>query len=572
MNGAAFQKPTWSPHDRPAGTDDLYKRFSAVSSRLTPLDAVSVPASPRKVAGRAAARLGHPGSSSSVMSDGTEFAHQESRQRRYALRVKGRSYARRDTVERTRWVSAFGVASDRRRHDSYGTGEGMQGDQVRTWTDWREESYTAPRDDKYIACGMRRRDGGSHVGIRMTEGGRAGYANLQTCGSVWSCPVCAGKIMRQRADDLGGVLAWARREGHTVAMVTLTVRHKREDALTGVWDAVSHSWGKVTSGSAWVSEKPEVFRERVDRWDEQLEAARAGRGRFPRGGRTGQRPQRRIGDQERYGVLGWARAAEVKHSRNGWHVHLHVVVVLERQAEGAEGKYLGEQTAYQLGHAMFGRWNASLPAKHRASEKHGYDVSVHGQAEKRLAEYLAKDGLDDDAGAVTRSIDAAGRSVAMEATHGASKTHMKNTWSGSTPFQILDRLDPGVQTDGAFKRDLAIWYEWVDGSEGRRQLTWSKGLRELAGMAEEQMSDEEVAAQEDGGDVVLTLPIATWTWVRHESWELLDMLERDGLAVLRAYLDTYEWFDDKTGEFHTGLEYGVPGESEDDLALWEWKR
>lgn len=520
-------------------------------------------------AGRAAARLGHLGSSSSVMSDGSEYAHQESRERRHQLRRKARRFARTDLVERTRWVSAFGATSDRQR-----PADGQLADNVTTWNEWRQETVTVPRDDKYLACGMRRRAGGQHVGIRNTDGGRAGFANLQNCGSVWGCPCCAGKIMRQRADELGVALAWARREGHAVAMITLTVRHKYSDPLAQVWDAVSHSWGKVTSGSAWVSEKEESYRERVDKWDEALVLARAGLGRYPRGGRTGARPIRRVGDQERHGVLGWARAAEVKHSRNGWHVHLHVVVVLERRGAGAHGKYLSEVNAQELGYAMFKRWNGSLPAEHRATEAHGYDVSVHGAAEKRLAEYLAKDGLDrDDDAAITRSIDAAGRSVAMEATHGASKTHMKNTHSGVTPFQILDRLDPGVQTEGAFRRDLAIWYEWLDGSEGRRQLTWSKGFRALVGLAEEALTDEEVADQEEGGEIVLTLPPATWKVVKHDSYVLLNILERDGLSALTRFLDSIEWLDEASGEFRTGLEYGIPGTRDDeDPTLWEWKK
>lgn len=456
-----------------------------------------------------------------------------------------RRFARRDLVERTKWVKVFEA-------------DGRAGVFEDTWG---EETIRVPRDDRYLACGQRRRAGFNHVGVKNTEGGRAGFSNLQSCGSVWTCPVCAGKIMRQRAEELGKALRWARREGHTVAMITLTVRHHRDDSLRDVWDAVSNGWAAVTSGRAWAGETREKYADWLADWAPKFHEALAGKRRMHHTWRNLVVPRpRRIGDQERYGVLGWARAAEVKHGANGWHVHLHIVAVLERQGEGAEATYNGEVAAHRLGYAMWKRWDAAMPKEHKGTEDHGYNVSVNGAAEKTLAEYLSKDGLSDDRETIERSIDAKGRAVAMEVTHGASKAHMKSKHSGITPFQLLDRIDPATQTDGAFRRDLALWYEWMDGSEGRRQLTWSAGFRELVGLAETALTDEEVAEQEDGGDVVLTLPPLTWEVVRHESYLLLELLESEGLAALRRYLDRFEWFDPDTGELHVGLAYGTPAD------------
>lgn len=487
------------------------------------------------------AALGHTGSSFSAIA--SDLSHQASRQRRHELRAKLRRFARRDIVERTKWVKVF--EADAR--------NGVFEDT------WGEEVRREPRDDRYLACGQRRRAGMNHVGVRSSDGARAGFSNLQSCGSVWSCPVCAGKIMRQRADELGKALRWARREGHTVAMITLTVRHHRDDSLRDVWDAVAHGWNKVTSGRAWAGESEEEYADWLADWAPKWHAALRGDRRMHHTWRNLVVPRaRRIGDQERFGVLGWARAAEVKHGANGWHVHLHVVAVLERDGDGAEATYNGEVAAIRLGHEMWKRWDAAMPAEHKGTEDHGVNVSVNGAAEKTLAEYLSKDGLDDDRETIERSIDAKGRAVAMEVTHGASKEHMKNKHAGVTPFQLLDRIDPGVQTDGAFRRDLALWYEWVDGSEGRRQLTWSAGFRALVGLAETELTDAEIADQEDGGEVVLTLPPETWEEVRHESWRLLEVVEAEGVAALKRFLDRFEWFDPHSGEMYVGLEYGEP--------------
>jgi len=493
------------------------------------------------MSGRAApaaggARLGNTGNSFSA-----EFDHQSGRERRMRLQGKVRKHARRDLVEHRKWVKDF--VNDL----------------------WSEDVRMVPRDDKYLACGMRSRGDSGRVQIRAKgDDGRAGFGNLQACGSVWGCPVCAAKIMRRRSRELGQVLAWARSEGHTIAMVTLTVRHQRGDRLSDVWDAVGDAWHAVTRGSKWASEKPEKYQERLEKWEAARELAIEGRGRYPRGGRENRPPVRRVGDQERFGVMGWARAAEVTFGANGWHVHVHAVVVLRNDQLGAEGQYNGQSAALQLGRRMYERWNASLPENHRGIEgSGGLDVQISAAAEKRLAEYLAKDGLDDDDVAHIKASNAKGaNSVAMEATHGGAKQGKKG---GRTPFQILDGLDYDVQTKHAADQDLAAWLEWLDASEGRRQITWSQGLRELAGLAEEAAADEEIANEDEGGDVVLTLPRETWKAVRDERWVLLDVYEIEGMAGLTGYLD------------RLGLDYGYPATermtewAEDDGSLaFDW--
>jgi hypothetical protein len=48
--------------------------------------------------------------------------------------------------------------------------------------------------------------------------------------------------------------------------------------------------------------------------------------------------------------------------------------------------------------------------------------------------------------------------------------------------------------------DLDVWLEFEEASYGRQQLTWSKGLREIAGLAAQEATDEELAAEEVGAD------------------------------------------------------------------------
>lgn len=241
-------------------------------------------------------------------------------------------------------------------------------------------------------CGYATATGVSGVGIRVKEG-VAGYSGLISCGSIHVCPVCAAKIAARRAEDLGEVLGWARREGHTLAMVTMTVSHKRKDALGAVWDAVSTGWGSVTSGGVWNNaETDQEYDARLAQWEASgfahEEAKRLGQKppRAPRGWHKRQQPEIKRGDKAKYGVLGWARAVEVTRGANGWHVHIHAVLVLE-------GRQQAHERAYALGRSMHVRWNKGIAKKgFTSSKEHGLRIDVSEGAERQLAEYLTKAG------------------------------------------------------------------------------------------------------------------------------------------------------------------------------------
>lgn len=308
---------------------------------------------------------------------------------------------------------------------------------------------------------------GGTVGVRIPGqlgAAGAGYSGLATCASVWACPCCAAKIAHARAEDLGQVLSWATSEGHTVALATMTMRHHAGQQLRDSWNALGKAWGRVTSGGQW--EKA----------------------------------------TDRYGLLGFARAVEVTHGENGWHCHVHAVLVLEGPVSPQRVRLLGEH--------MFGVWERGLHSKGYTAvrDSGGLDVRVTSdETEERLAEYLCKQ-------------------LAVEATHGHAKQGRRK---GRTPFQIAS--DFFATGDMA---DLELWGEWEQASRGRRQLTWSQGLRELAGLAEDEATDDELAAEEAGDEDLLQLPAETWRAIRDTAavTELLDVAEGEGLTGAMRWL------------------------------------
>ena len=142
-------------------------------------------------------------------------------------------------------------------------------------------------------------------------------------------------------------------------------------------------------------------------------------------------------------------------------------------------------------------------------------VRMHADSLERVGEYIAKVGFE-----ITSPSTKDGR-------HG-----------NRAPFAILrDALATGLADD------CELWLEWEEASHGRRQLTWSQGLREWARLGCE-ATDEEIVEEDQHGNDALILPPETWDAVRDRVSELLDAAEVGGVAGAMRWLDRQglRWF------------------------------
>src|SRR5579883_240529 len=81
--------------------------------------------------------------------------------------------------------------------------------------------------ERKAACMRRVSDIASSVEGRYNPHSHsAHYRGLQTCGSVWHCPVCAVKISEQRREELARLVKKHVDAGGSVWMTTYTVQHK----------------------------------------------------------------------------------------------------------------------------------------------------------------------------------------------------------------------------------------------------------------------------------------------------------------------------------------------------------
>lgn len=375
----------------------------------------------------------------------------------------------------------------------------------------QEFLWMASSMPRVACCGKKAVSSDKLVSLKVSVAKKertAGFAGLATCGSPWACPVCSGRIAPVRAADIDAATSAWHKKGRRLVFLTLTMRHNAGQTLEMLWDALSSAWGRVTSGAAWVE-------------DQQMFGSI-----IPRTVKSGKNK----GDVVRENRIGFTRVVEVTHGAKGWHVHIHALLFVKDGIDDDGVKALADR--------MFGRW---LPALTDAgltapSYENGIDVKLVRRGDShKLGDYFAKTQYVGRVG-----VDGTGWEVAG----GAGKTARK---ANRTPFQILADVEAGLET---YERDLALWHEWERVSKGRRQLTWSAGLRDFLKLAEEK-TEREIVEAELGGDVVAKFTRDEWRIVRRHRAEVLAAAEGPSALVLT------EVFRRLLGDKYVGVQAGV---------------
>ncbi len=311
----------------------------------------------------------------------------------------------------------------------------LPGDQAPDAAQWRELRYGLRRTAGKVIGGRVKGCGhtpvGATVGIVRGDHGGHHFSGIETCGSVWVCPVCAARITERRREDVKATLEAALAEGSQAAMFTLTIPHTRFDDLGSLRRGVSKCWEKVQAGVGWKAMKA------------------------------------------RSGFIGSIRALEVTHGGNGWHPHLHVVIVFDQglNQDGLSG----------FSSELFARWA-------RAVEREGF-----GHCSEKA---FSMEPITDAEG-VSKYCQKWG--AAEELT----KAHVKKGREGGrTPFQILSDIHDAEHVeliegdDGRqLRQDRALFSNYATAFKGARQLTWSRGLRQRY-LDEPEQTDEQIAGEE----------------------------------------------------------------------------
>lgn len=177
-----------------------------------------------------------------------------------------------------------------------------------------------------------------------------------------------------------------------------------------------------------------------------------------------------------YGWVGSVRTLEITYGENGWHPHIHELVFFENA--------LDDETLQKFIIFMKVRWNIVLRRQARgASWAHGVDVRT---AREDIAEYIQKYGHQP---VVT------GWTIEQEITKAPVKKG--KTEHGRTARQLLADSAEGDEIAGK------LFIEYANVIKGKKQLVWSKGLRELLGLDAREPTDSEMAEEESSPAFIL---------------------------------------------------------------------
>lgn len=309
---------------------------------------------------------------------------------------------------------------------------------------------------------------GSQVSVHGSpEGGaRSHFSGVERCGSVWSCPVCASVIRPERAREISKAVEGHQAAGGSVVFVTLTLRHQKSDPLALTLDTALLGWKKLMSHRRWSGVH---------------------------------------GMKNRYDVQGYIRATEVTYGANGWHPHLHVLLMTGRNLADGEVQSLGDEM-----HSLWSSY-AHQRTGRAPTREHGIDVQRVDTKGRVLAQYLGKI-QDDHKAKWTVSAELARADVKIG--HGDS----------ITPFQLLDD-DTGLPP----AQRLRLWTEYVAGTKGRRCITWSRGLKDRYDVAER--DDQDILDDVEAAPPVWVTDASSWDTARrskgsHALVDVLDAAER----------------------------------------------
>lgn len=219
------------------------------------------------------------------------------------------------------------------------------------------------------------------------------YSGLQTCGSVWACPVCSAKIAERRRAEIISAMAAHKAAGGCMNLLTLTAPHQRVDQLGDLLAKQALALKKMFADFT----VRKVFSE--------------------------------------MGVVGQIRALEVTHGRlsdlnNGWHPHYHLLLFCGSGVDLA--RFDGPQMK-DWAVRLYLRWAACCEGAGLGTPSFAHGLKLDDGS--KAARYVSKWGLEDE----------------------MTKGHTKKAIHGETPFDFLRAYlaDKADKVAGALFKEFA---------------------------------------------------------------------------------------------------------------------
>lgn len=313
-------------------------------------------------------------------------------------------------------------------------------------------------------------EGGGLPVMRNHDGMSARVAKVKTCGSVWACPVCSAKVAELRREELNTAMVKHTASGGYAYLLTFTFPHYKNQDLAELMPKFDKARQSFQNSRAWKA----------------VMAVEGG---------TAQR-------------VGSVNSLEVTYGNaNGWHPHLHMLLFCKAGAFG-EGEAGDDGSLTSKAIEFFqSKWVDCLEKQKLVDGLNRGDavkraLDVRGGAD--AASYIAKWGHDKAWG------------MSSELTRAHAKVGKRDSWGSDahyTPFCLLAMSHAG---DG---RATCAFREFALAFEGKRMLTWTRGLKKHFGIND--IEDEQASEEQE-------LPLPTEHHVGELSNEQLQALVKFG--------------------------------------------
>lgn len=229
---------------------------------------------------------------------------------------------------------------------------------------------------------------------RAPNGANARYAGIMTCGSGWTCLVCATKIGEVRREELSYANVMHVKAGGRVDLTTMTFPHE-------------------------LNEMPlSKTMERFDKARQKFKNSASYKAVFDR-------------KKSKTGCIGCVSSMEITHGVNGWHPHLHMLSFTERSINPDEVAKLKKAWVGILIKCGLGDNSKIAHMMERALDVRGGEDA---------AAYIAKYGREEKWG------------ITSELTRSHAK---KGIGDSVTPFGLLALSDAGDDRAGELFKEFA---------------------------------------------------------------------------------------------------------------------
>ena len=282
----------------------------------------------------------------------------------------------------------------------------------------------------------------SNIVLRKKEvSEKAHYSGLQTCGSVWACPVCASIISERRKKQLQQAInIWREKDDcNTVVMITFTTPHYIFQSLQDVLS----------------------IQDRAIRIMKQQPQ------------RTKYKVWRTI--MSELCSIGSYTGREITYGQNGWHPHRHECHFAVRASVDQLKKYRDDIViALAIAYQKAGGIISDMKAFHKHSVQ--IDQITDGDGFDRISSYITK-------------VEGQTWTLAQEATKGITKT-AKN--GNITPFGMLNAIRLKDEKSSLYQ---SKFYEYAITMKGKKQFFPTNGLNAFFGL--QWLSDSELIREND---------------------------------------------------------------------------